>query len=233
MFDFSARAAAVGDNLLLTAIYRAEPGPNPDSISAECKASARITLRGQTECINHLLDKDPQSALIKLWVNGALLLLPFIPFNIVFCNIVETGDREDLASLGALVQAMARLAEKPGYGPCGRQLQVFRALHTVAARYVEVMGRPGAGNGFENGTLTGDIASSSLVTPSDGHAMCGPGFNSALDGNCAGDQDFLAASGGFESQNWAELREMELDPFGMQLSTWLQGSGDGMDYLGG
>ncbi|KAH6665305.1 hypothetical protein F5X68DRAFT_265761 [Plectosphaerella plurivora] len=133
MINFSSHAAAVGDHLVLTAIYRAVPGCTPQSISPECIEASRIALNGHTECLKLLLNTDPRSAMVKIWVNGALLLLPFIPFNIIFCNVVETGNLHDLDSLGDLVGAMTLLSEKPEYASCERQLQVFRSLHIVAA----------------------------------------------------------------------------------------------------
>jgi hypothetical protein len=223
MIDFSARAAAVGDHLVLTAIYRAAPGHTPASASTECTEAARITLNGHTECLRMLMDADPRSAMIKMWVNGALLLLPFIPFNIVFCNVVETGNLSDLESLRELVKAMTLLAEKPEYAGCARQLQVFRALHTVASRYVEVM----ASRGFSGG-MPMDGGSISRVPTSGVYMGSEPGANQFPG------EDFSSAPSVPDTiQNWSSLGGMELDPFGTQLGSWFLESGDMMDYLGG
>lgn len=170
-----------------------------------------------------LMVADPRSAMIKMWVNGAMLLLPFIPFNIVFCNVVETGNMGDLESLGELVRAMTLLAEKPEYTGCTRQLQVFRALHTVATRYVEVM----ASRGFAGGVPI-DGGSISRV-PTSGVYM-GSGSST----NYFPGEEFSSAPGVPDTiLSWASLGGMELDPFGTQLGSWFQESTDMMDYLGG
>lgn len=112
----------------------------------ECTSTARAALREHTECITLLRNEELWSAHFDLWVNGAMLLSPFIPFNIVFCNVVETADQAGLDSLKALVDALDALSQTPRYSSCAKQLRVFKALHSVAAKYVEIKVRLPFGN---------------------------------------------------------------------------------------
>ncbi|KAH8879728.1 hypothetical protein GQ53DRAFT_800065 [Thozetella sp. PMI_491] len=241
MIEFIRHANMVSDYVVLTAIYMATPGRMPASMSAECTSTARIALQGHTECINLLLNNELYSPQLELWVNGAIPLLPIIPFNIVFCNIVETANIDDLNSLKALVQALQLLSEKPDYASFAKQLRIFQALYKVAARYVEVKGEayfatrsgspgPKVGKGSSNIAATGFLAASS----SSGCMGSGSGADSFFRGGGLDyGLDLLAVPQGLERQTWAALGEMELDPLGTQLGSWFQESNDMMGYLGG
>jgi hypothetical protein len=238
MVDFAGHAAAVGDYLVLTAIYRAAPGRMPSTITTECTSAARAALREHTKCISMLLDNELQSAQVEFWVNGTLILHPFIAFNIVFCNVVDTGDLGDLENLRALVQAMGLLSETTEYASCKRQLRIFQALYTVAARYVEVMGRANSAaessGGLDSGTAE-EVAIPCSQMPSSGTPMgSGPAIdNFVASGVFTEGSDFLPLHGVPESHAWAGLGGMEFDPLGTQLSSWFQGSNEAMDFLGG
>lgn len=245
MIEFTRHANKVSDYVVLAAIYRAISGRTPASISADCTSAARIALQGHTECITLLLNNEMHSAQLEFWVNGALLLLPFIPFNIVFCNIVETANLDDLNSLKTLVQAMELLSEKSDYASCAKQLRIFRALYNVAARYVEVKGKayfvtrsgsdgPDVGKGSSNITATGITFASSQMQSSNGYMGSVSGMDSFDRGGSIGDGlELLPVPQGLESQTWAGLGGMELDPLGTQIGSWFQESDDVIDFLGG
>lgn len=214
MIEFTRHANKASDYVMLAAIHRGTPGRTPASISAECTSAARIALQGHIECITLLLNNELHSVLLEMWVNGALLLLPFLSVNIVFCNVVETANLDDLNSLKALVQVMERLSEKPHYASCGKQLRIFRALYNVAARYVEVKGE--AYFAARSGSAGPDV---------------GEGSNNI--GGLGDGLELMPVPQVLESQAWAGLGGMELDPFGTQFSSWFEESNDVMDFLGG
>jgi hypothetical protein len=202
------------DYVVLTAIYRAkfiQAAPAP--ITAECALAAREALRGHTDCITLLLENELDSPLLELWVNGALMLLPFFPFNIVFRNVVETANLDGLDSLGDLVQAMELLSERPSYASCVAQLSVFRALFNMAASYVDAKGK--ADDGAFDNSAPSHVRSFSAY----GGFQCGVG--SLIDGESRGDElQPPAMFQALESHTWAGLGGMELDPLDMQLGSW-------------
>lgn len=239
MINFTKYASKVVDYAVLTAIYWAIPGRTPTSISAECTSAARMALQGHTECITLLLNDELPSVQLELWVNGALLLLPFIPFNIIFCNIVKTADIDDLNSLKALVQAMELLSEKPDYSSCAKQLRIFQALYNVAARYVEVTGQeyfasrsgsasPDTGKVPNSSASIGPTAASLLMESSREYMESRSDMDSFVHNGGLGDGLEV-----LQNHTWAGLGGMELDPFGTQLGSWFHESNDVMDFHGG
>ncbi|KAK7431706.1 hypothetical protein QQZ08_001643 [Neonectria magnoliae] len=80
-----------------------------------------------------------QCPLIDFWVNEGLLFSPFIPFNIIFCNIVETSEASDLQYLLQVVDVLESTSQISHYSAaCAKQLRIFKALHDVARKYVEI-----------------------------------------------------------------------------------------------
>jgi hypothetical protein len=57
-----------------------------------------------------------------------------MPFNFVFCSVIETGNLEGLESRKALIDALELLS-------CAMQLDIFRALYTVAVVHTETRGQ--------------------------------------------------------------------------------------------
>ncbi|KAH7137478.1 hypothetical protein B0J13DRAFT_479092 [Dactylonectria estremocensis] len=137
-FNFFKHADRVGGYSLLTSIYKSLPSGESSSCP-ECLSAARMTLQEHFICMTHVADEALHCPLVDLWVNGALFLSPFIPFNILFCNIVETSDAADLQQLLRVVEVLESTSKIPRYSTaCSRQLGIFRTLYDVAAKYVEV-----------------------------------------------------------------------------------------------
>lgn len=63
---------------------------------------------------------------------------PFIPFIVLFCEIVETSESSGLGCLGALVETLQSASTSVHYPICGKQFRLFKALYDVAVKYVEV-----------------------------------------------------------------------------------------------
>lgn len=215
MIEFIKHATKASDFGMLTAIYRAKCTQVPASTTAECALAAREALRGHTDCITLLLDHELNSPLLELWVNGALMLLPFFPFNVVFCNVVETANSDGLNSLKDLVQAMDLLSKSPRYVSCTTQLGVFQALYNMAASYVDAKGK--AGHGASNNAAPSHIQSFGGY----GGFQFQPGADSPVDDESRGNE--LQPPAMFqapEGHTWAGLGGMELDPLDVQLGSW-------------
>lgn len=90
-------------------------------------------------CISHITEIMLNEPIVNTWLHGGLLLSPFIPFNIIFCCLIETLDTIELNDLKQLVDILETKSQIPLFAAaCSKQLSVFRVLHDVAARYVKV-----------------------------------------------------------------------------------------------
>ncbi|KAJ9492886.1 hypothetical protein VN97_g333 [Penicillium thymicola] len=103
----------------------------------ECISAARATLKETEVCITMLTDAAMWSPSLGLWVNEIILLAPFMPFLILFCNVIETLNSSDLDQLRQLVVSLQSMAQPSRYSACSKQLRIFKALYDVAAKYVE------------------------------------------------------------------------------------------------
>lgn len=211
-------------------IYRVAFGHSSTLASAECTAAARISLHEHTTCIALLVSYNDDSALFEQWVNGGLILFPFMPFNIMFCSVIETGKLADLESLKALVDALELLSKKPDYTSCAKQLEIFRALYTVAvvhneARRQSQLGAhpPGSMPGSSKDAALERFASAPAGLPSrDDH-----------DGTWNEGLNLSPVPHILESQPWIDFGGMDLDPLGTQLGYWIQESSQALDSFGG
>ncbi|PNH38136.1 hypothetical protein VD0004_g8669 [Verticillium dahliae] len=120
---------------LLTMVYRAAPRPAGSSttFTAECINAARVTLARHQDCMV-VLDKT-ESALFPTYIHWTLLFAPFIPFIVIFCQVIETQDQEDLARLHAFITS---IKNAPAVSDAAAKMhRLFEVLYSVALRYVE------------------------------------------------------------------------------------------------
>ncbi|UPL00271.1 hypothetical protein LCI18_011205 [Fusarium solani-melongenae] len=129
VIDFLRHANIVCDYSTLASIYKSIPPEDTSSSSCpECISAARIALQ----------EHASEYLILDFWINTSLLLSPFIPFNILFCNIVETCESSDLQLLARFVGALEIASTIPRYSAaCRKQLPIFRSLYDVAAKYIE------------------------------------------------------------------------------------------------
>lgn len=66
---------------------------------------------------------------------------PFTPFIILFCHIIETSEASDLEHMKRLVETFESTSNSRTYNTCGKQYRLFKALHDVAAKFLEVKSR--------------------------------------------------------------------------------------------
>ena len=63
------------------------------------------------------------------------MFAPFIPFIVIFCNVIETHDQHDLAHLHDFVTSIQGAPEVSD--AAGKMHRLFQVLYSVALRYVE------------------------------------------------------------------------------------------------
>ncbi|KAF7716407.1 Fungal Zn(2)-Cys(6) binuclear cluster domain-containing protein [Penicillium ucsense] len=137
------RSDGVSRLAILTLIYRAipaEPGSSSTFVP-ECTQTARAALELHQACAGSL--KEASENLRTSYMHWAILTSPFVPFIVIFCNVITTSDREDLARLEAFAASLQ---------PLCRFSQAIDRLHslcsmfsTVARLYVEAKTRKQAG----------------------------------------------------------------------------------------
>ncbi|KAF9874828.1 hypothetical protein CkaCkLH20_07522 [Colletotrichum karsti] len=121
---------------LLTIIYRAVPSPpgSPTTFGTECIDAARATLQRHQDCME-IMAKDGYY-LFPMYMNWTILFAPFVPFIVIFCQVMETSDAADLARLQAFVSSIQ--AAKEFTEASARLYRLFQVLYNVAFRYVEM-----------------------------------------------------------------------------------------------
>ncbi|KAL2754889.1 hypothetical protein ACRALDRAFT_2107864, partial [Sodiomyces alcalophilus JCM 7366] len=129
----------VSDNVfylsLLTLVYRAAPRPAsaPTTFSDECIKAARATLAKHQDCME-VLEKS-NSIFFPTYVHWTLLFSPFIPFIVIFCQVIETLDQADLTRLHQFVTS---IQSAPALSEAAAKMhRLFQVLYSVALRYVE------------------------------------------------------------------------------------------------
>ena len=92
---------------LLALIYRCIPPPQPAhplQFCEECVSVARIALKQLVAAWQQLQLQDEQAG--RMFINWTLLFVPFIPFIVIFGNVIAHRDRQDLVLLEQVVETM-------------------------------------------------------------------------------------------------------------------------------
>ncbi|XEV07242.1 hypothetical protein FSHL1_012529 [Fusarium sambucinum] len=120
---------------LLTLVHRAAP-PIPGSVTtfnSDCIAAARATLEKHEECI--ALIQSSSTPNLATYIHWTLLFAPFIPFIVIFCNVIETQDESDLARLQAFVISIQSATSISS--PAARLHRLSQTLCRIALSYVK------------------------------------------------------------------------------------------------
>ncbi|GJC86416.1 putative transcriptional regulatory protein C11D3.07c [Colletotrichum liriopes] len=133
--------AASDDTLrlsLLTLVHRAAPQPADatTTFSHSCAEAARAALHRHQDCLA-IIDRSSEDFLPS-YVHWTLLFTPFIPFIVIFCQVIETQDNADLDHLGAFVASIQPAAAASD--AAAKLCRLFQVLYNVAARYAELSG---------------------------------------------------------------------------------------------
>ncbi|KAJ0415257.1 hypothetical protein BJY00DRAFT_327169 [Aspergillus carlsbadensis] len=123
-----------------TLIHRAMPlqGCSSSTFADDCILSARAALRSHQAFIQEFGLAD--AVVLTSHIVWSILFVPFVPFIVLFCHSIETGDAEDLHSMQAFVSSIeSACPHSPAIAKHHRLFQVF--CH-VATRYCELKARP-------------------------------------------------------------------------------------------
>ncbi|KAK2009270.1 fungal-specific transcription factor domain-containing protein [Colletotrichum eremochloae] len=120
---------------LLTLVYRAAPRVegSPTTFSPECVKAARAALEKHRECVAVM--RKSHDVYFSSYMHWTVLFSPFIPFIVLFCQVIETQDREDLARLHSFVVFLQETATMSD--AAGKMSRLFQVLYSVALRFVE------------------------------------------------------------------------------------------------
>ncbi|CAM1508091.1 Fc.00g049390.m01.CDS01 [Cosmosporella sp. VM-42] len=121
---------------LLTLIYRACPAPpgSTTTFSKDCIDAARGALQQHHDCMVSL--EEISSVYFPSYVHWTVLFAPFIPFIVIFCQVIETRDQTDLARLHAFITS---IQSAPSVSDAAAKMyRLFQVLYSVALRYIEL-----------------------------------------------------------------------------------------------
>ncbi|KAL4904979.1 hypothetical protein BDW74DRAFT_178546 [Aspergillus multicolor] len=140
----SIKSMAMSDEVLrlsmLTLIYRAMPAPTGSSstFSEECLSTARAALNRHQSFILAFGASD--TFLLSGHINWSILFVPFVPFIVLFCHAIETGDSEDLNQMRAFVTSIESACLN--FPAIAKHHRLFQVFYTVAKRYRDLMVLP-------------------------------------------------------------------------------------------
>lgn len=86
------------------------------------------------------LPRRPLVSPFSAHILRTLLFAPFIPFIVIFCNVMETRDQADLVRLDAFIisiQSASTVSE-----PAAKMHRLFQVLYNIASRYLELHAQP-------------------------------------------------------------------------------------------
>ncbi|KAF4259273.1 hypothetical protein KXX16_004589 [Aspergillus fumigatus] len=104
--DFLIKSDEVSRLAILTLIYRAVPasGTSTTTFVPECIETARAALESHQACMTRL--RESTEAMKCSYLHWSILCSPFVPFIVIFCHVIETSAREDLARLEDFVASL-------------------------------------------------------------------------------------------------------------------------------
>lgn len=130
---------SLSDNVLrhsmITLIHRAVPPKHGSGIAftEECINASRLSLQSHDACVAAIGNNPRYMSIYFQWT---VLFVPFVPFIVLFCHVVETGDTSDLARMQSVVAATRAAGEKSA--SVAKLHRLFEAFYSVAKRYNEV-----------------------------------------------------------------------------------------------
>ncbi|KAL0937460.1 fungal specific transcription factor [Colletotrichum truncatum] len=217
---------------LLCLIYRAIPAdPGEGTIfGKECILNARQALEEHQRCMTIIANFEED--FLETYINWAILQSPFVPFTVLFCHIIETGNEDDLKRLGSLIESLQFSSADSFSVGIQKEIRLFKVLYDVACSYINAKKssstEPGGTEDWSDSTLMVPPAlpqPTVLATPSSTDLSQTPLPHMSDAGNVMGAM--------FNEQvpvpNWMTGGSfgmpgdtgMEIDHQGAQLGNWL------------
>ncbi|KAL6233018.1 hypothetical protein BDW75DRAFT_246837 [Aspergillus navahoensis] len=135
------KSTAMSDDVLrqsmLTLIYRAMPvqAGSSSTFNEECLETARAALEDHQSFILEFGMTD--TVLLYGHFAWSILFVPFVPFIVLFCHVIETGDLQDLNKMQGFVTSMESAC--PHSPAIAKHHHLFQVFCTVAQRYRDIM----------------------------------------------------------------------------------------------
>ncbi|RBA22532.1 hypothetical protein FPRO05_00879 [Fusarium proliferatum] len=200
----------------LTFIRRAVPPTENGhgAVSPACLESARMAFEAHGECMRMT---DPSSETKALYLLWTIIYTPFVPLIVVFCNVIETSNPEDVRILGEFCESLKPLC---GIFEAIQELHdLCQVLYNLAISYVEAKTQSQGGldkmveDGFQvqsKGTQGAVSFSSSYYDAfSTGSSMAVPQLNSHV----SQVRDWISGN-----LQWMDMSQEDFSEFLAQLS---------------
>ncbi|KAF9888537.1 hypothetical protein FE257_008644 [Aspergillus nanangensis] len=122
---------------MVTLVHRVVP-VQPDSITTfnkDCVSSARAALECHRDFVTGLAARN--LPLVSAYITWTILYTPFVPFIVLFCHVIETGDKEDISRMRTFVTSIE--------GSChhswaiAKHHRLFQVFLSVAEHYTKLM----------------------------------------------------------------------------------------------
>ncbi|KAG5746427.1 hypothetical protein H9Q70_010874 [Fusarium xylarioides] len=201
---------------LFCLIFRAIPAETNQGtmLGRECIDSAHRALEAHKEWQSVVATL--QDEFLDTYVHLALIHSPFVPYVVVFCHIIDTGDRRGLELLESVIKTLQPTRHSAFSSGAKKEFHLFKALYDAARKYLEARLSIGDGS-WQN-------ASSSTYVPPHAHqqpALLTPIFNLPISQTPVSAS--LEGTAGCLSQQYEALGDMDtdIDQYGAQLGNWL------------
>ncbi|RKK68537.1 hypothetical protein BFJ69_g13532 [Fusarium oxysporum] len=200
----------------LTFIRRAVPSTEGGhgAVSPACLESARMAFEAHGECMRMT---DPSSETKAVYLLWTIIYTPFVPLIVVFCNVIETSNPEDIRILGEFCESLKPLC---GIFEAIQELHdLCQVLYNLAISYVEAKSRSQGGldkmveDGFDvqSKSTQGAVSFSSSYfdTFSTGSSIPVPQLNSHV----SQVRDWISGN-----MHWMDVSQEDFSEFLAQLS---------------
>ncbi|KAK3695874.1 hypothetical protein B0T22DRAFT_497716 [Podospora appendiculata] len=202
----------------LCLIYRAIPaqaGSGSSSFNEECIAAARRS----TDCHLMCMEMCDKNLFVQCaYLHWTILYVPFIPYLVLFCHVIETSDADDLRRMGDFVGSLQPVC--PVSEAIDKLHRVCQVLVNVATLYVEAKAQQQQDQDMTIVNNDFDMYLSQLGFMPQGPAI--PQNNALLSPGAVG-FDGNGADGPFAG--------MDLDAHTSQLGNWFSGNRHFMGLL--
>ncbi|KAL4969154.1 uncharacterized protein BDV14DRAFT_196468 [Aspergillus stella-maris] len=112
------------------------------TFSTDCIETARSALEAHQAVIQELSEKASSSVLfvyVNWQVSLTILFTPFVPFIVLFCHSIETGDEKDLTQMQHFVTLIKSTAQHSL--AIDKHHRLFQVFYGVAVKYNELKSR--------------------------------------------------------------------------------------------
>ncbi|KAJ5114352.1 hypothetical protein NUU61_000111 [Penicillium alfredii] len=124
---------------MLTLVQRAMPAQSDSGtlLSTECANSAREALEQHQKCMAELRAQD---TFVVAHLNWTIFFVPFAPFIVLFCHVIETGAIQDLARMQSFVTSIESACRHSK--AIAKHHRLFQVFYSVALRHTELRWAP-------------------------------------------------------------------------------------------